>query len=474
MRQPVIVTLHGTLAGREENGLTVFRGIPYAAPPVGPLRWRAPQPPAPWQGMRDATAFGAICPQPVPPRGPEPHPALQSEDCLFLNIWAPPSAETTLLPVMVWVHGGAFRLGAGSQSLYDGSHLARQGVVVVTLNYRLGVFGTFGHPALRREDEPGGNYGLLDVIEALRWVSRNIAAFGGDPGAVTLFGESAGGATVTYLMTSPLAQGLFNRAIVQSGGIDLPDWSCEAAGGAALALGTRLDAATAEALRALDATALVEAATDRAATMPFLDGRVVEMPSADAFEAGRAMRIPLLIGTNDDEAGFFGESWWSRVPGMLGADRFRTLKAACVGKAKDDDGLAARQIATERFVGVTTRRIARAAARHAPVHAYRFSYVPQNDTAPGAIHTAEIAYVLGVVAADATADQAGRSLSASLSARWVSFARSGDPSAPRSIAWPDYQAGELLLVRREDTTIGFDPVGRLLDQLEQIPDFHMN
>jgi len=218
--RPRVEVEQGVLAGRVAEGVRSFRGIPYAAPPVGELRWRAPQRPAPWTGERDAGQVGAICIQPPANGDPGVGPLPMSEDCLTLNVWTPEDRGAEPLPVMVWIHGGGLNNGSGTAALYDGTNLAKRGVVVVTINYRLGRLGFFDHPALAAERAPGGpaaNYGLMDVIAVLRWVQDNAAGFGGDPANVTIFGESAGGTIVTRLMISPEARGLFHRAVVQSG-----------------------------------------------------------------------------------------------------------------------------------------------------------------------------------------------------------------------------------------------------------------
>jgi para-nitrobenzyl esterase len=217
--------ISGGTAGNDGK-VRVFKGIPFAAPPVGKLRWQPPQAAATWQGVRECKEFGNTCPQQPYPAGsiyaqpPQP----QSEDCLYLNVWTPAENATAKLPVMVWIHGGALTRGSGSTGIYDGEALARRGVVLVTINYRLGPFGYLAHPALSRESShsSSGNYGVLDQIAALEWVSRNIAAFGGDPGRVTIFGESAGSWSVCALVASPLSKGLFHRAIGQSGGCFAP------------------------------------------------------------------------------------------------------------------------------------------------------------------------------------------------------------------------------------------------------------
>ena len=215
-KKPDVIQLDsGPISGKVEDGVRIFSGIPYAAPPVGELRWKPPQPIASWKQVRNSTVFGPSCPQPT-----QQDAGKFSEDCLYLNVWTTAKSPAERLPVMVWIHGGAFNIGSGSQPEYDGRNLAGKGVVVVTINYRLGPLGFLVHPLLSKESaqDTSGNYGLLDQIAALKWVQRNIAAFGGDPDRVTIFGESAGSKSVTLLMISPLSAGLFQRAIAESGG----------------------------------------------------------------------------------------------------------------------------------------------------------------------------------------------------------------------------------------------------------------
>lgn len=469
---PVVTTQGGRLEGVTEGGLRIFRGIPYAAPPVGLLRWRPPQTALPWPGVRPAVASGPACPQKVARQEPERslRNTAQSEDCLTLNIWAPDRPDGATLPVMVWIHGGSFRFGSGSLPLYDGSALARRGVVVVTINYRLGLFGTFAHPALRSTDGPDGNYGLLDVIAALRWVKDNIAGFGGDPGAVTLFGESAGGASVAYLMASPLADGLFARAIIQSGGLSLPEYGRDQAAATALGIARQLGAADAASLRALPADALRDADTAPADTMPFIDGTVVRDRMRAAFEAGRVRHVPLLIGSNDAEAGFFGPSYWQDLPREAGPDIWARLQRSCFGYGAGGEDACAEQVASERFAGMNSRAMARGASNGAPVFAYRFAWVPPaaRQAVRGAIHTAEIPYVFGQVAADPAADAVSRALSDQFAARWVTFARTGNPSLQPG-DWPRFQAGldeRVLRAGLDGTAAVINPAEGLLDTID--------
>lgn len=471
----IITTQSGKIEGTSEGTLAVFRGIPYAAAPVGALRWKPPVPMRAWSGVRPATSFGAACLQKAgrPGTAANGDPMPQSEDCLFLNIWAPADAASKgPLPVMVWVHGGAFQTGAGSLPMYHGDELARRGVIVVTINYRLGIFGTFAHPAVQAIGEPDGNYGLLDTIAALRWVRDNIAAFGGDPRSVTLFGESAGGATAGYLMASPLADGLFQRLIIQSGGLSLPEYPRDMAAAVAKKLAASLGVSTAEQLRALPAETLQYAETSSADTMPFIDGLIILEKARAAFEAGHIQHVPLLIGSNDAEAGFFGPRFWQSLPAEVGADNWQVLRAGCFGYGSVDDNACAEQVASEQFAGANTRAFARGASAVAPVYAYRFSWVPLSKRASqrGAIHTAEIPYVFGHVAADTQADPASRVLSHLLADHWVAFAKTGSPELAGR-AWPRFEAGseEHLLSIGPDIEIAKpNPADKLLDAIDSM------
>jgi para-nitrobenzyl esterase len=458
---PPVTVAQGQIQGTVENGIARWCAIPYAAPPVGPNRWQPPRPPAAWEGVRDASAFGPACLQPVarnePERSLKDKP--QSEDCLTLNIWAPEGA--TNLPVMVWIHGGSFRFGTGALELYHGTELARHGVVVVTINYRLGIFGTFAHPALGQEV----NFGLLDQIAALEWVRDNIAAFGGNPSNLTLFGESAGGVSVSYLMSAKPAEGLFHRAIVQSGGLAVPlnDRGKGEEIGERLAAVMGAPKADAATLRALPAEALRDAPYSPADVMPQRDNRVIHSPLAEAFSRGASGDIPLLIGWNTAEAGFVGPRYWQNIQHEVGSELWRRLKKLCVGWGRESDDASAEQIASEWFAGANSR--AMALTHKGPVHAYRFGWVPKSDRANsrGAIHTAEIPYVLGHVAADMGADADSRAVSDDLLRRWAAFAKTGDPQVSGAVAWPSLtaEANNFLRIDTSSITVGPDPAAAL-------------
>ena len=306
-----VKTVSGAVKGTTstDGRLRIFRGIPYAAPPVGELRWKAPSPAAAWEGIRDATEAGPHCVQ-GPIFGDITFSRPASEDCLNLNIWTPATAPGDRLPVMVWIHGGGFQAGAGPEPRHDGDALARKGIVVVTLNYRLGVFGFLAHPELTRESgrQASGNYGLLDQVAALRWVRDNIAAFGGDPGNVTIFGESAGSFAVSALMASPIASGLFHRAIGESGAyfttgsgtLALQPLSVTEQQGVTFA--SSVGAETLAALRAKPAEELLKVALKTQPWFtPNLDGYVLSEDVAAIYAAGKQARVPLLAGWNADE-----------------------------------------------------------------------------------------------------------------------------------------------------------------------------
>jgi para-nitrobenzyl esterase len=479
MSQPSIRTSHGTVVG-VRNGLTeCFLGIPYAAAPMGELRWKAPQPASDWTGVRQATEFGPACWQPRAPRAPESSlvDRPMSEDCLSVNVWRPAERDGDPLPVMVWFHGGGFRVGGTSLQQYDGSSLAGHGVIVVTVNYRLGIFGVFPHPALK---EPSANFGLLDQMAALGWVQRNIAVFGGDADNVTAFGESAGGASIAYLMGAPAAQGLFAKAIIQSGALDLPEVSRNVIEEqmAVAVESLSVPHSTAEELRSVPASMLLQIPLSRSATMPYVDGAVVPMKMTEAFRSGAFARVPMLIGTNSFEAGFFGPAWYGTVPQKMG-DLWQQARTLTDGYGTGNDELRAAQIGTDRFATMNTRIIAtEAARRQVPVFRYYFCYVPaaQRGALPGAIHTAEIRYVFGTLSGDAQDNREDLSVSRRIQDRWTAFARNSSPSSPGTVTWPQYSPeGETILnIGKAGEQLISEPCPALLDLLEQAGSFQMN
>ena len=440
----------GVLAGAQTDRARIFKNVPYAAPPIGDLRWAAPQKPLAWTGVRDATQNGPSCPQPMKPDGTPNEGSANgpvSEDCLQLNVFAPKTAHKA--PVMVWLHGGSHRTGAGW--IYDGQNFARDGVVLVSINYRLGPLGYFAHPALTKAagKAPVGNYGLMDQIAALEWVQRNIAAFGGDPKNVTVFGESAGGMSTLAILATPKAKGLFQKAAVQSGG----GWSApttladKEASGVAVAAKLGLEDATAADLRAVPAERLVaETLSDDYG--PFVDGRLLKETPSQAFAAGRETDVPLIIGANSGEDSLMGRSL-PNASAMAAAIPARAKAAYASEAAKGDEALV-RAAFGDRFMVAPARWIAAEAANGKPAWLYHFSYVGSRFRPMGvtsAAHAAEIQYVFeywgrrtpeSMVAAD---DKAMAKL---MHGCWVAFAKTGAPSC--DIAWPAYDPAKDQLV----------------------------
>ncbi len=483
--QPALVaTRDGPVRGVATPQGDAFLALPYAAPPVGPLRWRAPRPPAPWIEPRDATVGPALCPQ-----VPTPGSGRQSEDCLTLNVYTPANVKAGAhLPVMVWIYGGAYSIGYSAQ--YDVSRIAqRQGVVTVDMNYRLGALGFLAHPALRAEGEGSGDYALLDQQAALRWVKTNISAFGGDPANVTIFGESAGGWSVCEQLTAPGAQGLFEHAIIESGACTAPDSAVSQAaaesGGVQMAadLGCSDPATAAACLRALSPKRLLKAKPHRRGLLgkdswtSAYGGPVLPLHPRQALEQGRFAAVPVIVGTNHDEARIFLDL--NRFMGMLYSkksyekiisDFFLTQTPAVLAEYADE----ARQSYSKAYVDVVTDSTFACPAlttnalleRRVPVYAYEFDDPDAVNSLPRspftgplkAFHSSEIAYVMQtpwVVAPTLRFDPAQQQLSDRMQAWWGAFARSGDPNVASAPGWaPDRGAGPLQL--RPD---GVSPAG---------------
>ena len=445
--QPVQVRVDsGALTGASDGQIERFQGVPYAQPPVGALRWRPPQSLPPWTDARPAQAFGASCMQPAPMRGaPTGSPAAQmSEDCLTLNVWAP-AASGSPRPVMVWLHGGGNDRGTSAGAYYDGSAFARDGVVLVSLNYRLGGLGFFAHPALTKEAGPGeptADYGLMDQIAALQWVRRNIAAFGGDPGNVTLFGESAGGEDVLLLMSAPSARGLFAKAIVESGGEwnVIPDLAKAEREGVAVAAKAGLpgDAVTAAQLRALPASAFTGMGEDEDSG-PSVDGRLLPESALAAFRNGHAAPVPLIIGTNGNEGSLLGDAPVDPARlFQLTPEELKTLRGA-YGQAAADDAAFSRLIWRDGFFAGPSRWAAAHQSAHAPVWLYRFSYIlsPLRSRRTGADHGSEIPFVFDSSRSPFLSDD-DRKMINTMHGCWVAFARTGKPDCPGAGPWPAY------------------------------------
>jgi len=458
---------------RLEQGLVVFRGVPYAAPPIGELRWKPPAPYRAGTGSRPAREFGPACPQSerlslwtrsiAAAFGTQDklvtRPLVTNEDCLYLNVWTPALGERAhRRPVMVWIHGGSNLNGEGHTSWYDGLALARRGVVVVTINYRLGGLGFLAHPALTAEspNHSSGNYGLLDQLEALRWVQRNVAAFGGDPGRVTVFGESAGSIDILHLMVSPLAKGLFHRAIAESGapmGATQRLGQAEAAG---QQLESGLGIGSGDALAAMRArpAADILAGIDRLLLAgkyipgPNVDGWVLPDVTGRAFAEGTLLRVPLLIGSNAREMTTLRiylprvertpEAYGAWLTATVGpaAERVRALYPATT--AGDVEG-AVIDLTTDLYFTCPSRFAARSVSKGgSPVYLYWFTRIRPAGQALGAYHGAEINYVFGTQEAWLPRDTTDDTLADAMQRYWVAFASDGRPAVSGLPEWPAY------------------------------------
>ena len=475
--QPTQVKVDGgVVEGRADGDVIAFKGIPYAAPSVGDNRWRAPQPVLPWTGVRSATDYGPDCMQIPFPGDAAPLGVTPAEDCLYVNVWKPARTLGRRLPVMVWIYGGGFVNGGSSPPEYDGSAFARDGIVLVSFNYRVGNFGFFAHPALAAEQRGKllGNYAYMDQIAALHWVQRNIAAFGGDPANVTIFGESAGGISVHALLLTPLARGLFQRAIIESGGGDAGVGGRALSGGSdsaearGLALaqhfgiqGQGADALTK--LRALPASQLVDGLN--MATMggnatyaggPVLDGRLERGSPVAQYARGEGARVPVMVGANSSDLGFvfMGSRSLDDLYAKFGPDavRARALYTSPPGvPSAQAVGAVAFEAGGDQMMVEPARRTARLlSGRGQPVYEFRFSYVAESlrRMSPGAGHATEIPYVFDTVKArygkDLTA--ADEATAHTMHAYWVAFARTGRPEVPGQPAWPAYDAAQDVLM----------------------------
>ncbi len=452
---PVAHLVDGRVAGTSTDGVDAFLGLPYAAPPVGALRWRPPAPAAAWQGVRSAAAIGPDCLQdskdnPLPPG----YVNRESEDCLYLNVWRPHGAASAKLPVMVWIHGGAFIMGSGSLPIYDGHALARKGVVLVTINYRLGRFGTYANPSLSAEQRGGvlANYGMMDQIAALKWIRANAKALGGDPHNVTIFGESAGASSVNFLMTSPLARGLFDKAISESGGNS--NHIQMLTGGPKSAEATGLQWARSKgvpdgdmaALRALPAETLLDAPV-RAPIFPVRDGRLIVRDTTDAFRLGEAAPVPYLVGANDYE-----QSLMRWLPGAGDAMLARLGPSAqpildqYLQPGVTREQAIGRMWGEMAMVEPARRRAMQQAARGVPVWLYRYGYVPEalRASTPGAGHDNEMEMVFATPSARSRPGWTAQdqTMADRVSDYWVSFARTGHPVAAGAPAWPRFAIGQ--------------------------------
>ncbi|NJN50695.1 MAG: carboxylesterase family protein [Gammaproteobacteria bacterium] len=454
-----VVTDSGLVEGVEEGGGRVFKGIPFAAPPLGDLRWRAPAAPASWEGVRAADAFSPVCMQ----RGMYPQdapPESMNEDCLYLNIWTPDlnmwtpgGASSSRLPVMVWIPGGGLENGSASTPLYHGDGLSRRGVIVVTANYRLGAFGFLAHPALSEEsaNAVSGNYGLLDQLAALGWVKRNISAFGGDPQNITVFGQSSGAISISVLTASPLARGLFRRAIGQSGGLfepieAAPEFNLAGAESAGVAFVERMKAASLAELRAMKAADIL---AQRFHPQPNIDGYVLTESPHAAYANGRMNDVDLLVGSNEHEGlPFLADRrvTAANLDDELAQD-FPSFIVALLGPktAADDSEARAAFIAFEsdmRFGwDVWTWARLHAASAHSSTYFYRFTHTPPGEA--GASHGAEMIYAFDHLDQKPLAwTDVDRRIARTLADYWTNFAKRGDPNGAGLPQWPEYSLSD--------------------------------
>jgi para-nitrobenzyl esterase len=491
-----VKTANGTLESTTapKDGVRSFKGIPFGQPPVGDLRWREPQPVKNWSGARNADQFGPRCMQRTGPgadywfRGNG-----MSEDCLYLNVWTPAKSASEKLPVMVYVFGGGFQNGDGSEPRYDGESMARRGMVAVSINYRTNIFGFFVHPELTKESphHAAGNYGLLDQVAALQWVQKNIAAFGGDPNRVTVAGESAGSISVSALMASPLSKTLMAGAIGESGAMisSLPPQPLEAAEQNGVKFGTAVGANSLAALRAMSAEQIQEA-LPKAQGIRFgasLDGYFLPKSLAEIFEAGEQARIPLLAGSNTQEQAARsvlgdGEPTPENLANAI--KRFYGEKADAVLKAyaattKDEVYEAATHLASARFISHSTWKWTELQAKTGGKPVYRYLYARPRpaylgmpgEAAPaagrgaapagprGAVHSAEIQYAMGNLDLDKryTWEPADYTVSKTMQAYFVNFIKTGNPNGPGLPEWPAYSASSNYQKMRIDVESHAEP-----------------
>jgi para-nitrobenzyl esterase len=488
-----VKTEEGKIQGKTINDgkVNAFLGLPYAAPPVGDLRWKAPEPPAKWKGTHDASKFGAHCAQGrvfddmiFQDSGP-------SEDCLTLNVYAPADAkDQSKLPVMFWIHGGGYSGGGSSEPRHNGDFLPLKGVVLVTINYRLGVFGFLVTDELAKEGNgAAGNYGLLDMVAALHWVNANIRNFGGDPGNVTIFGESAGSFAVSTLMASPLAQGLFQRAIGESGAA-FPGGL--ALGGDTVAERVKADGAWMESigakslkdLRAMSTDQLLEAAKKKTpgGFPPVVDGRLLTEPVPDTYAAGKQAHVPLLAGWNADEGSFFAMRGMTATQWNAMADGLFKERSAAFLKLypADSDTEALRSAidyGSDNFIALGTWKWLEAQKKtgQSPVFRYHFELAATpSKFHPGtfAFHSDDIEYVFGTLDTRPgwTVRPEDRKLSDEMMSYWTNFARSGNPNGPGLPMWPKLGVDDALIHLNDPITAGPDTLrARYEFLLEGIP-----
>ena len=482
-----VKTHAGLVSGKTTGDQTVkvFMGIPFAAPPVGELRWKAPQDITPWEGIRSCVTPPASAMQgkPVPffcwsqefliPEEPI------SEDCLYLNIWTTAQTEQEQLPVIVWIHGGGFSAGSGTVPLYDGEAMARKGVVFVTINYRLGVFGFMAHPELSAESgrNTSGNYGILDQIAALKWVQKNISAFGGDPSRVTIAGQSAGSFSVNMLVISPEAKGLFSKAIAQSGGMFGKERSLgqnlKAAEEAGKQLTDRLNTSIAE-LRTIPADSLLKIPGRFSLTID----HVIIPPADEAFTAGKQNDVPLITGWNADDGVSFGppansKQFKERIKGQYGSHAEKALQL--FPAETDDEAAQSQKLLSSLSFGWDNYAWARLQTKTGKSKAflYYFKRVPPGEPDYGAFHSAEFGYALHTLNKwDRPFTNTDYQLEEIMSSYWINFARTGDPNGEGLPVWPVFEENAPEVIEFGDETkvtpLPFHEQLLLLDEINDI------
>lgn len=470
MTSPEVTIAQGHLRGCSvDKDIDVFKGIRYAEAPYGPLRWQPPQPIRPSCHTFEATEFGPCCPQQVLPF--DTAPKVMDEDCLRLNIWRPAGcSQSDALPVMVWIHGGGFVNGSACAARYDGSSFARSGVIFVSIHYRLGRLGFFAHPAL--EDDPlRGNYGLMDQIEALRWIKENIAAFGGDKHNITVFGESAGGMSIISLLTSRITHGLFNKAIIQSGGgrhnlVPGNDWATAVEQTYALAHMMNIPAgksrASLEALRAVPAHQLVKGLDmgnlhERPGyCAPMIDGVIIEDEPQTLFQQGAYHRIPIIIGTTDADLGFAAIAKTLDDALALFQPNSESDQRARAIFAHQPPQRIAQQLATDQLMTEPARFVAQKAYHHhSDAWLYRFGYVPETlaDGVTGSPHGGEIEFVFNTLGSlHCPVSARDREVAELIHRYWVAFAQEGRPQAQGLPEWAPYNPND-------DNVLWISPLG---------------